>query len=149
MIDNEDARLDWAQEQMEKVNVPEQYAALIHRLLEVYWANPAVPSQSPEDAEKTLGTFATLAKGHVIAPESREGVWVQAKPGTLVIRDVIRVRADAYSGEAGLAHNGREGVVTAIRYGDIHVRYTDGKEPTFSDVPSIRHSPHRLEKKVQ
>jgi hypothetical protein len=149
MYENEDERLDWAEDQLKKAEVPEQYQALISRLLEHYWAHPAVPSLNVADAEKTLGTFAQLAQGHVLVPEEPEAVWVQAKPGSLVIRDTIRVKADAYSGDAGLAHNGRVGVVTAIRYGDIHIRYTDDKEPSFKDVPSVRHSPYALEKRVR
>lgn len=135
---------DWAREQMKRLNVPKNHAALIERLLEVYWANPVSKELDPGTTEDMFKVFTELAQHHVLVGEAPEGTWVQAKPGALVIRDVVRVRADAYTGPAGIAHNGRVGQIVAIRSGDIHVKYDD--EPDVSKI--VRHSPFALEKRV-
>jgi hypothetical protein len=72
--------------------------------------------------------------------------WAQARPGNIVVGDTVRVRSDAYDSTVGVAHNGRVGVVTAIRYGNIFMRYTD-VGPTPLNLP--RHKIQVLEKKVK
>ena len=50
----------------------------------------------------------------------------------------VKVRMDAYTGEAGLAHNGRPGRVIAVVDGDVLVMYLD-RPGVF-----VRHPPAKL-----
>ena len=59
--------------------------------------------------------------------------------------DVVRVKADGYPGTTGQAHNGRVGVVIAIRSGDIIVDITDELEPA---IKGAHHLPEVLEKRI-
>lgn len=132
---------DWAREQMARINVPKSHQALIERMLEVYWANPLSKELDPATIGDMFKVFTELAQHHVLVDPEPEGQWEQARPGGLVIRDRVRVRQDAYTGPAGISHNGRAGDIVAIRSGDIHVMY-DGEKNT------VRHSPFALEKRV-
>jgi hypothetical protein len=74
--------------------------------------------------------------------DSRTFTWVTAMPRALHPGDVVRVKTDAYVPNHPLhAHNGREGVVTAIR-GGIVVSYAK------SAGLGTRHEHIRLEKQV-
>jgi hypothetical protein len=133
----------WAIGQLEEVEAPEQEAKLVMRMLEQWWDDQLRPGNDPWRA---LGWFEQLARGKALEkPRQAEFDWVQAKPGQLVVRDYVRVRADGYKGTTGQAHNGRSGPIVSIRHGDIIVRYDDG-----GPVPAMgaRHSPHVLEKRV-
>lgn len=134
---------DWARAQMTEVGYAQPIRTAIERLLEVWWTQ----NHTQESAETTLVGFSSLAQGHSLITRSpTEEVWVPLKPGNVVIRDLVRVRNDAYKADTGRMHNGRRGAVVGIRYGDVIVRYDDGKQPPFD---GIHHSPHALEKRVR
>lgn len=148
MFENDSDRRAWAREQMEKAGTPEDRRTFMEQLLGVFWSHATSRELSVEDRKKLLDDFSNLAQGYVLVPEpvEEEAIWVDARPGWLSLGDTIRVKADAYPGDTGLYHNGRPGVITAMRSGDIHVRYTDDKPvpPGF-----IRHSPYKLQKRVR
>lgn len=137
-----DERIPWVWDQMTKAKIPQTERWVIEQLLKVYWEEEKTQKLTTEQAKTISNSFSELVQGHHLVPDEVEGVWVQAKPGGLVVRDRVRVRADAYAGEVGLVHNGKTGVIVSIRYGDILVKYDD------SDHTS-RHSPYALEKKIQ
>lgn len=141
MTDDKDK---WLEDQLIKFEVPEKFRDPITRMVKMAWFFETNFGLDQETFKRMLETVTELAKGHNIAPENPGEVWVQAKPGVLVIRDVVRVKTDAYSGETGSMHNGKHGVITAIRYGDIHVLY-DG----VTGANTVRHSPHALEKRIR
>lgn len=143
-----DETLEWAREQLKAVGMDGTKGELIQQLLELYLPKAVRQGWDADNQQKVLGMFYELALGHALVAQQddEDAVWVQAQPGQLVVADTVRVRRDGYSGSAGLVHNGRVGVITALRYGDIHVRYTDGLEPSHD---FIRHSPHVLEKRVK
>jgi hypothetical protein len=62
------------------------------------------------------------------------------------VGDIVRVRNDAYTGKLAPIHNGRPGVIVAIRSGDIIVNLTDMEEP---EISGAHYSPEVLEKRVQ
>lgn len=136
----------WARQQLEEAEATKQETELVMRLLEAWWDDQFKPSE-PGDVWQSLGYFEQLARGKALEPPSQaQYQWSSAAPGQLVVRDWVRVKSNAYSGTTGHFHNGREGVVVAIRSGDIHVRYEDG-----GPVPSMgsaRHSPFSLEKRI-
>jgi len=144
MLEKDSERRAWARDQMKEAKVPDQYYSIVERLLDMYWPYAMQNEVSPEQAKQILSVFLELAQGHTLLPEDEEEVWIEGKPGNLVMRDVVRVRRDAYDGPAGLRHNGRRAVVTAIRNGDVHVRYTDEQQPEYA-----RHLPYVFEKLVR
>jgi hypothetical protein len=70
---------------------------------------------------------------------------VQVQPGFIKVSEVVRVKADAFDGELGALHNGRKGVVVGVRYGDVIIKSTDGKEPILEGA---HYPPAKLEKLV-
>jgi len=138
---NDDKR-KWAHSQMEEAKVAQPIETAVLRLLEVWWTQ----NHTNESRTLTLDTFNRLARGWtLVLADPVEERWVQAKPGMIVRSNIVRVKSDAYQGDAGEVHNGRRGRVVAIRYGDIIVKYEDGKHPAFEGV---HHSPHVLEKLI-
>lgn len=146
MNERDSERRTWQRQQMSNANVPKHQQMIAESLLDTYWSLVKDSSFSEEDVTEAVRIFNELRQGHSITPETPDEIWVEAKPGALVIRDSVRVKSNAYTGNAGVMHNNRVGVITAIRSGDIHIRYTDGKEPNFE---FIRHSPYVLEKRIQ
>lgn len=134
----------WYVEQMREAGVAQQVQTSVLRLLEVW----DTMNHTNVSRDETLDVFGKLARGHALVeqPMTVEEVWEPARPGALVMGDRVRVFLNAYDGEAGLVHNGRRGLIVAIRYGDIVVRYDDEHEPK---IDGARHSPHMLEKRVR
>lgn len=139
---NEDQR-KWARTQLDEASYPKPTSDAVISLLDVWWRQ----AHSEESRELTLDAFQKLARGFALAIASDpDEVWEQAKPGFISRGDQVRVRADAYRGPAGQAHNGRRGRVVGVRRGDVIVKYEDGKYPPNDGV---HHSPHSLEKRIR
>jgi hypothetical protein len=133
---------DWIRDQLSGASTPEGQASAVLELL-TRWDAMEVPEEFRED---TLKLFTDLAMGHTLYLPNPDEVWVDARAGDLVIRDIVRVKRDAFTGVLGTVHNGRVGVIVGVRYGDIVVRSTDDKEP-FLD--GTRYSPFMLQKRVR
>ena len=128
----ENDKLAWADEQMTKVDATQEQKDQIKSLLDIYWENPD---------PKALDMFRKLAVEEPLFTEDEEWRWLDAKPGNVFVRDIVRVRGDAYPArDARSAHNGRLGVVVGIRYGTVSVHYTEGPG---SEVPAS-FTQHRL-----
>jgi hypothetical protein len=84
--------------------------------------------------------------GHSLVTINTEEVWVDAQRGQLNVSDTVRVRHDAFSDSTGHIHNGRRGIVAAIRSGDIIFKSTDEKDP-FLD--GVHYRPEVLQKRVR
>lgn len=136
----------WEQDQLVQSDTPEHVKIFVNSLLDVYWSHVTAKPTTLEDKVKVLSIFSSLAQGHALVVDDPDAVWVPARRGALVVRDRVRVRADAYDGRDGVFHNSREGVIVAIRSGNIHVRYSDDLEPSFGFV---KHEPHALEKRIR
>jgi hypothetical protein len=140
-----EVNFDWVRQQMNDAKVKVGSGNMILKLLEV-WATDT--KLSPNLAKEAAEVFSKLALNQALsdAGEPTEEVWVQAMPGFIVVGDEVRVKKDAFSDSSGTIHNGRRGKVTGIRYGDIIVNITDGKQPPLNGV---HYSPDRLEKRVK
>jgi len=134
------ARIEWENAQMKEARLPHDARAATRRLLNA-WAAVTVPSGQVETA---LEAFSTLVRGKaLVVPDRSDERWEIARPGRIHARDTVRVKRDAYSDDAGRAHNGRRGRVVGVRYGDIIVCYEDGRQPPFE---AVHHPPTKLEK---
>lgn len=133
--------IDWVKAQFTKINIHKGTGLAVIELLKTW---EVLDIKKPEVVKTVLAVFSELAQGHAIVPAD-EFTWVQARRGDIKVRDIVRVKSDAFAGDAGHAHNGRTGVVIAIRSGDIIVDLTDEQEP---EVKGAHYQPDLLEKRV-
>jgi hypothetical protein len=108
----------------------------------------ALDSVDAKDETKrgAVEVFSKLALGHAIVPTKSDESWVPVRAGAIKVADEVRVRDDAFDGDLGRLHNGRRGVVVAVRYGDVIIKTTDGKKPILSGA---HYPPDKLEKLVR
>lgn len=133
---------DWVTNQFAKINIHKGTGLAVIELLKT-WEKLNITK--PEVAKTVLIVFHELAQGHAIAKEDEYG-WVQVRRGDIKVRDVVRVKTNAYGlQDIAYLHNGRVGVVTAIRSGDIIVDITDEQDPPLKGV---HYAPENLEKRV-
>ena len=135
----------WVLDQLEAAKVKVGSGKAILKLLEA-WGE--IPELSDKMTEEVMTIFPKLALGHVLKVEENEDdyTWIPLQPGQVTVADVIRVKADAFSDKLGPIHNGRKGLVVAVRYGDIIVNSTDGKSP---ELKGVHYSPYKLEKRIR
>jgi hypothetical protein len=135
--------MDWVKYQLGNLNVRMGNGNAIIHLLNAW---KELPEFKREDAEQIANIFMHLALEHSLVPPPKDEVYVQAERGALKVRDIVRVKNDAFAGELGMIHNGRPGVIVAIRSGDIIVDLTDLENPP---VKSAHYQPENLLKRVQ
>lgn len=135
----------WIMEQLEAAKVKVGSGKAILKLLETW---DTIPELSEAMTEEVLLVFPLLAKGHVLKVEESDDdfIWIPLQPGQIVVGDVVRVKADAFTDKLGPIHNGRRGSVVAVRYGDVIFNDTDGKKP---ELKGVHYSPYKLEKRVR
>jgi hypothetical protein len=96
--------------------------------------------------EEVIELFSKLAQNIPLKQSNADETWVQAQPGQIAVSDVVRVKFDAFKDDTGRMHNGRQGKVVAVRYGDVIFKSTDGKMPLLDGV---HYSPYNLEKRIK
>jgi len=133
--------MTWARVQLEKANVSADTGVSVIKLLE-FWLNL---DHRDENNKKVLELFSNLCVGTAVVDTPTNEIWEAAGPGFIRVGDEVRVKSDAFEGELGQLHNGRRGRVVAVRYGDIIIKTTDGKEPVLD---GSHYSPYKLEKLV-
>lgn len=134
---------DWVREQFAQAGVKLGIGNAVLKLIHA-WRDVSVKDS---DIPLVIEIFSKLIKGHSLAKtEERGGVWIAVRRGDIKVADYVRVKADAFDGELGMLHNGREGVVTAIRSGDIIVKTTDDRVPVLDGT---HYQPEKLEKLVK
>lgn len=134
---------DWVKEQFAQAKVKLGIGNAVLQLIRA-WKEISIQDK---DQEEVVSIFSKLIKGHSLAKkEETNGTWVPVRRGDIKVTDYVRVKADAYTGELGMLHNGREGIVTAIRYGDIIVKTIDDRVP---QLDGTHYPPEHLEKLVK
>ncbi len=137
---------EWTEQQLATLALTNDQKSAVRNLLNVYRTAKAVRGLNDSELETVLTVFTSLSKGAVVVEDAPDEVWMQAAPGRLHMRDVVRVRADAYTGQSGIDHNGRVGVVIGVRPDDIRVRYTDDGK---FHPPYTSHRTAALEKRMR
>jgi hypothetical protein len=133
--------INWAKSQLEQEKVTPEVGIAVVKLLE-FW--PTLEHSDQAD-EKVLEVFSRLARSIALVDDNKNEIWEPARPGFLKVGDEVRVKADAFDGELGQMHNGRRGKIVGVRYGDIIIKTTDGKEPVLD---GSHYSPFNLDKLV-
>jgi hypothetical protein len=136
---------EWVKEQLAAAKVKVGSGKAILKLLAAW---EEIPKLSPAMTEEVMTIFPQLAKGFSLHEEEVETdfIWRDLQPGQITVGDVVRVKLDAFEDNLGPIHNGRRGVVVAVRYGDVIINDTDGKQPVLKGV---HYSPYKLEKRYR
>ncbi len=138
-----EVNFDWVRQQMQDAKVRIGTGNALLTLLQT-WNELDL---SDNQVKETIEYFSKLAVGkNIYEDKSQNEVWIPAQPGQLVVGDEVRVLSDAFADKIGVTHNGRRGVIIAIRYGDIIFKSTDGKSPLLDGV---HYSPYKLEKRIK
>lgn len=133
--------MDWVKSQLQAAKVRKPVGDATMKLIELIESLDL----TPEFKTKTIEMFAALAKGHIVVKENKNETWIPVQAGFIKVSEQVRVKADAFDGELGTIHNGRRGVVVGVRYGDVIIKSTDGKEPILDGA---HYPPAKLEKLV-
>ena len=133
--------MNWAKSQLEQEKVTPETGIAVIKLLE-FWTTL---EHSDQANVKVLDVFSRLAQSIALIDNNKNEIWESARPGFLKVGDEVRVKADAFEGELGQMHNGRRGRIVGVRYGDIIIKTTDGKEPVLD---GSHYSPFNLVKLV-
>lgn len=133
---------EWVKAQFAEAKVKIGVGKAVLKMLET-WKEIDMPADM---AQQTLEILSKVGLGHSIAPEKKDEVWIDARRGQLVVGEQVRVKNDAFSGNLGATHNGRRGVITGIRSGDIIVKMNDGKLP---EIDGGHYQPEALQKRVR
>ena len=134
--------LDWVKAQMTAARIRRGSGDAVLKLLEL-WETIDLDDDLSQEA---VTVFKSLALNHSLVEPYKDEVWVPAQPGQIKVADQVRVKSDAFTGDAGRTHNGRRGVIVAIRSGDVIVRSTDDLKPVLDGV---HYSPYKLEKRIK
>lgn len=138
---------EWAEKQISTLSLSTDQKSAVRNLLNVFWTARDVRRLSKGELESVITVFTSLSKGTaLVSDEKTDEVWMQAAPGRVHMRDIVRVRSNAYAGQDGINHNGRVGVVVGIRPDDIRVKYTDDGQ---YNPPYTSHRTQALEMRVR
>jgi len=133
--------MTWVRSQLESAKVSIPVGESVLALIDTWTKTEHIDN----DDDKVLELFFKLCKTTALVDTLENEIWQPAGPGFIRVGDEVRVLADAFEGELGQIHNGRRGRVVAVRYGDIIIKTTDGKEPVLD---GSHYSPYKLEKLV-
>ena len=131
----------WVKEQFAKAKIRVGVGMAVLKMLEC-WENIDLKDK---DAKEALEVLSKVAMGHALVPDTKD-IWIQAEAGFLKVGEVVRIRHDAFTGDLGELHNGRQGIIVALRSGDVIFKSTDGEEPLLEGA---HYRPDKLEKLVQ
>lgn len=131
---------DWIEEQFIASKIKVKVGKAVLKLIES-WDSTKLNS---EETIQAFDVASKLVQGHSLLAPS-QFIWVDAMPGQIKVADVVRVKTDAFSGDLGTTHNGREGLIVAIRSGDVIFRSTDSRKP---QLDGTHYSPYHLQKRV-
>lgn len=135
---------EWIKQQLQEAKVKVGSGNAVMKLLQTW---ESMENLSPGLAKEAAEVFSKLAlnRSIVAIKEDPNELWILAQPGQIKVGDEVRVLADAFSDSTGVLHNGRRGRVIAVRYGDVIVDSTDGRDP---ELKGVHYSPYKLEKKA-
>jgi hypothetical protein len=133
---------EWVRKQFQDAKVRVGTGNSVLKLLKT-WSEIKATEKT---AAEIIDIFSKVALNHALVEEYKGEVWAPAQPGFILVGDEVRVMYDAFSDSTGKIHNGRRGIVVAVRHGDVVIRSNDGKEP-FLD--GAHYSPYKLDKRVR
>jgi hypothetical protein len=133
--------IDWVKQQFAKAKVRVGIGMAVLELLKTW----ETINLKGKDAEQALKILSQVGLGHALVSEGKD-LWIDAQAGFMKVGETVRVKADAFEGDLGVLHNGREGTVVALRSGDVIVNSTDELTPALSGA---HYRPDKLQKLVK
>lgn len=134
--------MEWVKSQLQEAKVRKIVGDSVIKLIEYI---ETFEKLSDENKVIVVELFSKLSLGHAHITVNKDEMWIPVNPGQIKVADQVRVRADAFTGPLGSSHNGRKGVVVAVRYGDVIIKSNDGKEPVLDGA---HYAPQKLEKLI-
>jgi hypothetical protein len=134
---------DWVKSQFAEAKIRINVGKAVLKMLKT-WDD--ITDLNAEQSKQVLDILSQIGLGHSLVPIAGEQIWIDARPGQVVVGDIVRVMHDAYDGELGTIHNGRIGTIVAIRSGDIIVNSTDTMTP---DLVGVHYQADKLQKRVR
>lgn len=134
--------MNWVKAQLEAARVRKGVGDATIKLIEQFDGMQLTDLQR----EKVVEMFSILALGHAFVAEDKNETWVPVRPGDIRVSETVRVKSNAFTGDLGMMHNGRRGVVVGVRYGDVIIKTNDNREPALD---GSHYPPDKLEKLVQ
>jgi hypothetical protein len=134
--------MEWVKSQLQEAKVRKIIGDSVINLIEHL---ETFDKLSDEHRVTVVDLFSKLAVGHAHIKVNEDEMWIQVTPGQIKVADQIRGRSDAFTGPLGAAHNGRRGIVVAVRYGDVIIKSSDGREPVLDGA---HYAPQKLEKLI-
>lgn len=132
--------IDWVKQQFAKAKVRVGIGMAVLELLKTW----ETINLTGKDAEQALKILSQVGLGHALVNDENK-VWIDAQAGFMKVGEIVRVKANAFEDELGTIHNGREGIVVALRSGDVIVNSTDEILPALS---GSHYRPDKLQKLV-
>lgn len=133
---------EWVKEQFADAKIRIGTGKAVLKMLKTWEEIEMDAAQSKE----VLDILAKVGLGHALVEVNKDEIWVPTQRGQIGVGDIVRVAHDAFSDSTGHIHNGRRGVVVAVRSGDVIFRSTDEKDPVLDGV---HYSPEKLEKRLR
>jgi hypothetical protein len=133
---------DWVKDQFADAKIRVGTGKAVLKMLKTWEEIEIDPVQSKE----VLDILSKVGLGHALVEINKDEVWVPAQRGQINVGDIVRVAHNAFSDSTGHIHNGRRGVVVAVRSGDVIFKSNDLKEPVLEGA---HYSPEKLEKRVR
>jgi hypothetical protein len=133
---------EWVKEQFADAKIRVGTGRAVLKMLKTWEEIEIDPVQSKE----VLDILAKVGLGHALVEVNKDELWVPAQRGQINVGDIVRVAQNAFSDSTGHIHNGRRGVVVAVRSGDVIFKSNDLKEPVLDGA---HYSPEKLEKRIR
>jgi hypothetical protein len=133
---------EWVKEQFADAKIRVGTGKAVLKMLKTWEEIEMDPKQSKE----VLDILAKVGVGHALIEVNKDELWIPTQRGQIGVGDIVRVAHDAFSDGTGHIHNGRRGVVVAIRSGDVIFKSTDEKDPVLDGT---HYSPEKLEKRIR
>lgn len=135
-----DTEWGWVSKQLESTDFDQVTKDTVVYVLELIRKEDLTDDQE----RNVLNTALKLAAGHSVAKTPEDERWGPVIPGAYAVRDVVRVRDNAFEGELGTRHNGKRGRVVATRNGLVMVVLDDSP----SSEIQMQYKPEHLERKL-
>jgi hypothetical protein len=132
---------EWVKQQFAKAKIKVGVGMAVLEMLKT-WEEINLKGK---DAEEALKILSQVGLGHALVDDG-ENIWVDAQAGFMKVGETVRVKVNAFEAELGVAHNGREGTVVALRSGDVIFNSTDGLTPKLEGA---HFRPDKLQKLVK
>ena len=133
---------NWVKEQFASAKIRVGVGKAVLKMLKTWEEIELDHNQS----QQVLEILSKVGLGHSLVPISPEELWVDAMRGQIVVGDIVRVKHDAYTGDLAYLHNGRRGIIVAVRSGDMIFNSTDDFEPKLE---SVHYRPEVLQKRLR